>query len=289
LTVRSALKNGGTVDLRQALPPSVAILFAENQTQRTMHYQLCREDRSTIDSFERQQSSLLILTHHNETARSFCSFFDRRIPLWEGHTRPSLELVNKLCDAEGNSLALTDAVLRFMGNVARGFNRSAFGNRLEQEVCEGCVRASRGKSAKIQELGRFLVAEPNHQGVAKMLRRLAELSTSHPAFRDVKLDHYKEFWDAIRLGDFETVGGGLAEITHRRTYSHPKPPAKAISTIHKAKGLECESVLLMPCDATTFPDTPYARCLLYVALSRAKSRLLVVLSRANPSPLFTFN
>jgi DNA helicase-2/ATP-dependent DNA helicase PcrA len=176
-----------------------------------------------------------------------------------------------------------------MRNVGTGFSRSAFGDRLEQEVREGCVAACRGKPAKIQELGRFILAEPNHKGVGKMLRRLDELNTSDPAFQYIKVDYFKEFWDAVRLGEFATVDDGLAEITHRRTYSHPKPPPKAISTIHKAKGLECESVILMPCDGMTFPDTAYARCLLYVALSRAKSRLLLVLSRANPSPLFTFN
>jgi len=79
----------------------------------------------------------------------------------------------------------------------------------------------------------------------------------------------------------------LAEITHRRTLFAPKPPEKAISTIHKAKGLECNSVIVMPCDARTFPDKPDARCLLYVALSRAKSRLLLVVSRNSPSPLLT--
>jgi UvrD-like helicase C-terminal domain len=218
------------------------------------------------------------------------AFFGGRIDLWEGHTRSSLDkLANKLRDAEGNSLALTDAVLKFMRSVASGFSRSAFGNRLEQEVRDGCIAACRGKPAKIQELGRILLAEPNHKGVGKMLRRLHEFSQSDPVFEDVIVDHYKEFWEAIRLGEFETVEDGLAEITHRRTYSHPKPPSKAISTIHKAKGLECDSVILMPCDATTFPDSAFARCLIYVALSRAKSRLLLVLSRANRSPLFTFN
>lgn len=76
-------------------------------------------------------------------------------------------------------------------------------------------------------------------------------------------------------------------MTHRRIYSRPKPPEKAISTIHKAKGLECDSVIVMPCDARTFPDKLDARCLLYVALSRTKSRLLLVVSRINPSPILT--
>jgi len=41
----------------------------------------------------------------------------------------------------------------------------------------------------------------------------------------------------------------------------------------------------MPCDAKTFPDKADARCLLYVALTRAKKRLLLVVSRDSPSPL----
>jgi superfamily I DNA/RNA helicase len=120
-----------------------------------------------------------------------------------------------------------------------------------------------------------------------MLRRLSELKNTDRAFAAIEIDCYREFWDAVRLGDFDTVDGGFAEITHRRTYSQPKPPAKAISTIHKAKGLECDTVIVMPCDATTFPDKPDARCLLYVALSRAMSRLLLVVSRSSPSPLLT--
>jgi DNA helicase-2/ATP-dependent DNA helicase PcrA len=120
-----------------------------------------------------------------------------------------------------------------------------------------------------------------------MLQRLGELKTSDDAFADVEMDHYREFRDAIKLGDFDNPDEGLTEIMHRRTYSRPKPPAKAVSTIHKAKGLECDSVVVMPCDAKTFPERPDARCLLYVAISRAKKRLMLVLSKDNPSPLLT--
>lgn len=118
-----------------------------------------------------------------------------------------------------------------------------------------------------------------------MLRRLDQLKKTDPAFSCVAFDHTREFWEAVRLGEFDTAEAGFDEITHRRTYSRPRPPAKAISTIHKAKGLECESVILMPCDATTFSDKPEARSLLYVAMSRARSQLLLVVSPSDPSPL----
>jgi DNA helicase-2/ATP-dependent DNA helicase PcrA len=288
LKARAALKTGGKVNIRTGLPPSISVIFAENQAQRLFDYQLSGPDRKPIDAFEKSQSSLLILTRFNDTARSFRGFFNRRIPLWEGYTRSGLEkLVDAIGTNQGDHVALADAIVTFMGDVGKGFNPSAFGNRFKQEAREGCTAICRGKPATIQELARFLVAETDHRGVAKMLRRLSELKNTDSNFATVEMDCHKEFWDAVHLGDFETADAGLAEITHRRTYSRPMPPEKAISTIHKAKGLECDSVIVMPCDARTFPDKPDARSLLYVALSRAKSYLLLIVPRSNPSPLLT--
>lgn len=288
LTARASLKVGGTIDLRNGLPRSVSIVFAENQARKFLDYQLTGADRKPIDAFEKSQASLLILTHFNDTARSLRGFFNRRIPLWEGHTRAGLEkLVDAIRASQGDRAALADAIVTFMGEVGKGFSPSAFGDTFKQEAREGCTAARRGKPATIQELARLLVSEADHRGVAKMLGRLSELTTTDSNFADIELDCRREFWDAVHLGNFETPDAGLTEITNRRTYSRPKPPEKAISIIHKAKGLECGSVIVMPCDARTFPDKLDSRCLLYVALSRAKSRLMLVVSRNNPSPLLT--
>lgn len=286
LHARAALKDGRKIDLRNNLPSSVTVVFAENQSRRNLEYQLSSSDRRPIDAYVRAETSLLILTRYNETARSFRSFFNRRIPLWEGHTRSALEgLADAMNAGCGNNVALAGAIVMFMNEIGKGFSPSAFGNRFEKEVRDGCTSQSRGKPAKIQDLARILLSEPDHRGVTKVLARLADLKRSDRDFADIEMDCPKEFWEAVRLGGFEDVNAGLAEITHRRTYSRPKPPKNAISTIHKAKGLECNSVIVMPCDAVTFPDRSDARCLLYVALSRATNRLMLVVSRSNPSPL----
>lgn len=288
LKARDVLKAGGKIDLRCSLPSSVSVEFKENEAQRNLDYRLSSLERRPIDDFERRQSSLLILTRHNDTARSLRAHFNRRIPLWEGHTRSGLEkLVDAISAGEGDRVALASAVVTFVNQVCKGFSPSAFGDRFEKEVSEGCTRHCQGKPATIQELARFLVCEADHRGVVKMLHRLSELMNTDSNFSSIKMDCHREFWDAIRLGSFDTVDEGLAEITYHRTFSHPKPQEKSISTVHKAKGLECESVIVMPCDSKTFPDRPDARCLLYVALTRAKSRLMLVVSRSNPSPLFT--
>ena len=289
LLARTALKNGGKIDLRNNLPASVSVVVAENQARRNMEYQLAPTDRRAIDAFTRSHASLLVLTRYNETARSLRAFFNRRLPLWEGHTRSALEkLVDAITAGNADCPKLAAAVVTFMNDIGKGFSPSAFGDRFEKEVREGCTARSRGKPATIQELGRFLLTEPDHRGVAKLLARLAELKQGDADFADIEMDHSREFWEAVRLGNFEDLDAGLGEITHRRTYGRPKPPDAAISTIHKAKGLECGNVVVMPCDAITFPEREDARCLLYVALSRAKERLMLVVSGTNPSPIFQF-
>jgi superfamily I DNA/RNA helicase len=131
----------------------------------------------------------------------------------------------------------------------------------------------------------MIIDQPDQKGVTRMLLRLSDLRKSDPAFAAIKLDYFREFWEAVRLGEFENPDEAFAEISRRRSYTRPLPPDKTISTVHKAKGLECDSVLILPCDAKHFGDSPASRCLLYVAMSRAKRSLTFVVSRQNPSPL----
>lgn len=287
LNARRSLRDGGAVDLRDGhRPQSVQVVVAENRAQRRLAYQLSAPDRAAIDVFEQQSNSLLVLTRYNDTAVSLRSFFNRRVPLWEGYTRYALDaLASAVAVANGDRSRLGAAVVAFMGEVGIGFTPSAFGDIFEREIREGCATARRGKPAKLQALARLLIECPDHRGVTAVLKTIAILADKDADFSDVKLDCNREFWDATKLGDFATIEDGLAEITHRRNYVRPKPPAKAISIVHKAKGLECDAAIVMPCDRSTLPDNAASRCLLYVALTRAKSRLMVVISRQNPSPL----
>lgn len=288
LNARKTLRGGGQVDLRSPLPAGVAYFVAENESQHSGGYMLSKAARQPVDQLVNSAQSLLVLAAQNRTVEALRAFFNRRLPIWEGHVRENLAtLVGVMQKHKGNPIRMADATVTFLGAVATGFSPSAYGNAFMNEVSAGCVRKRRGKPATLQELGRIILAEPDHKGVAKVLNRVSRLLvTSDPAFAAVKLDYRREFWDAVRLGEFKDPDEGLAEIARRRTYTRPALPAKAISTIHKAKGLECRNVLIMPCDAHHFGDTPAARSRLYVAMSRATQSLTLVVSRRSPSPLF---
>jgi DNA helicase-2/ATP-dependent DNA helicase PcrA len=216
------------------------------------------------------------------------AFWGRRIPIWEGHTREALAaLVTVLRQKSGDAEALAAGLIAFLRDVATGFSNSSHGDRLLREVREGCRRNTIGKPANIQAIARLIIDEPSHGGIANALNLIRKLVESKEAgFDAVKLNYRVEFRDAIRLGEFSNADEAFSEIARRRSYARPSPPSRALSSIHKAKGLECDNVLIMACDKTQFAETSYARCKMYVALSRAKKSLTLVVPDTNPSPLF---
>jgi DNA helicase-2/ATP-dependent DNA helicase PcrA len=288
LQARHALRDRRPVDLTGPLPHGLMVLFAENIAQTSAGYQLNAPDRAPVDAAVKSDAQILVLTGQNETAKALRAFWNRTIPIWEGHTRDALgELVTTLTASAGDPNAVCQAVIGFIGSVATGFSPSSHGNRMAKEVAQGCTKATKGKPARIQDLGRFVLDEPNHVGAANCLKYLVKLKDNKVSgFETVKIDYRSEYRDAMRLADFAEPEDGLAEINRRRSFARPVPPQRAISTIHKAKGLECDNAVIIPCDRQKFSATDYSRCRLYVALSRAKRSLTIVLSRKKPSPLF---
>ncbi len=283
---RTALRDGGQIDLSGPLPLGLSVIIAENKSPKQGGYHLTNADGRPIYKIIKERTSILVLAAQNQTVKALRAFFGRRLPIWEGHVRDNLSvLVDNIHTDTGNPCPIARALVAFVQKVATGFSKSAFGDKFLDEVTGGCVGRRSGKPAKLQALARTIVDLPNHKGAATALRRLNELIATDPAFKTIKIDYHREFWDAVRIGDFDDPNEGFAEISRRRSYARTTPPANAISTIHKAKGLERSHVLIVPCDAHHFDDSEAARCRLYVAISRATKSLTFVASRRDRSPL----
>ena len=287
LEARDALIVGKPVDLSGRLPAGLTVLAVENCDPRRAGFRLSGDDRAPLDQIVNAVPGFLILTSENETVTALSAFWSRRFPIWEGHTRDDLgKLISHITAHPGEATAIVKATVDFVGSIAAGFAASTHGNRLVKEVSEGCTRPCRGKPAHLQKLGSFIIEQPDHVGVAKCLTHLSKLIDGQiSGFQSIRIDHRREFRDALRLIDFDDPEEGLTEIARRRSFARPMPPARAISTIHKAKGLQCDHAIVVPCDKR-FSATEYSRCKLYVALSRAKRSLTLVVSRNDPGPLF---
>lgn len=286
LTARAALREGGRIDLTGNLPNGLTVHYADNTAQRHGGFSVAHAASGPIYS-RANAPSLLVLTGQNATVTALRAFFNRRLPIWEGHVREGLAgLVAHSKAYRGNAGELARGTVAFMGAVASGFSPSAFGNRFVTEAENGCTANCQGKPQLLQSMASHIVESPDHQGVARALERLRDLVANEAVFADVRVHHTREFAEAIQLSKFDDADDGFAEIARRRTHARPKLPSKAISTIHKAKGLEFENVMLLPCDMANFSNSRGARAKLYVALSRATNNLMLVVSRSQPSPLF---
>jgi AAA domain/UvrD-like helicase C-terminal domain len=283
---RRGLWEEGTLDLRPPLPASVRVIFAENQSLRFGGYRTSRDEAKPIWAAVRRSRSLLVLSAYNPTVGALRGLFSKELPIWEGHVRDNLrELVTAISREEGSPEGIATAAIAFTQKVVKGFSDSAFADSVLREVRSGCCSKRTGKPAQLQELARCLHAQPNHIGVALFLKCLHGLAKSQGAFAEVRFDNLREFWDAACLDSFQSPMDGLSELARRRTSTKHNMPKKAVSTVHKAKGLECDDVIIIPCDNTHFKDSEEARCTLYVAMSRGKRSLTFVVSQEKPSPL----
>jgi len=286
LRARLALKAGRPIDVRTERPAGLFVHWADNLAAArrggvAFETQIIRPVRKMIGA----AASLMILAGQNDTVRGVSAFLGRSVPIWEGHTRDGLPSLVAACIAgRGNPVAIAGAFTDFVQLVCKGFSDSAFADFLRAEVAAGAVKQRTRKPAQLQALARLILASPDHVGVAQALELLVALKDGDAQFADVEIDLRREFREAMRLATFADPASGLIEITRRRTAVRSNMPSKFISTVHKAKGLEADHVLLLPCDKAHFGDAEEKRCLLYVALSRAKKSLTVVTATSTPSP-----
>lgn len=280
---RARLAADGKLRLTGALPRGLSVVIADNTAQRNLGFQLDDRGRRALNADLKGVQPLLILSHHNETVQAIRAALGRSMPIWEGHTRSALPALAERLASCTDAMAVAEAAIAFVQETCTGFSDSQFATRLRSEVAGGCAKPARGKPALIQALARRIIDQPDHTGVGTFLQALHGAIKGQADFTGVHIDYPREYWEAVRLGAATDPRSGLAEQARHNTHTRRLPPPRAISTIHKAKGLEAPNVIIMPCDSTTFREKD--RRLLYVAISRASRRLTLVVSRSNPSPI----
>ena len=283
---RQSLKRREPISFSGKPPTGVAVIRAENTATGYGQYRVDKNERKPIDAALRKDGSTLVLAAHNATVRSLRPFFNRRLPIWEGHVRNHLDsFAARMIRSTGNAHELGNVIIDFLGNVAVGFSQNGYGKNLLAEIDSGCTARRSGRPFAVQQIARTILDSPDHSGVGRALQEIEALSLGDSRFADIKIDHVREYREAIAICEYSDPQIAVGEISRRRTFARPTPSRKAISTIHKAKGLEVDRVLVLPCDGTHFGDRAQHRNLLYVAISRAKRSVTVVVPFRDPTPL----
>lgn len=287
LEQRELLRDGGSIDLRGRLPNGLQLFRADNLSPRFGGYQLDADSRRPIMALVRNSPNLMVLTAHSATVFGLHAFWGWRIPIWEGYTRNGLsDLIAACRRGAGNSVALGRALCVFLEGVGKGFSASAFGSRLIHELETQCAKPCRGKPAEIQSIARVILQNPTHIGVGAALDLIHILMRTSESFSELRIDLRREFSEARRIQAHPELVNVMARLAHQRGGEKGQLPAQAISTVHKSKGLETRSAMLIPCDSSSMAESEKNRCVLYVALSRACEQMALVVPRNNPSPFF---
>jgi hypothetical protein len=290
LNARRELKDGNPIVIDRTRPNGVFVRFAENGDRIPGRYRLAPENWNQLNTTVDEDRGMLLVGSSNPTVNSLRASFRRRFPIWEGHTRNFLEgFITSYCEADNDLSDQARAFILFLKGVIVGFTDNRFGNRFLQEIQTPSQNSPRGQiPPQMKIMAEFVLDEPTYVGFSKAAGHLRDLiNQRHNGFTDLQIDYPRELGDLIKLGKHADIVSGFAEISQRRSRSHPKPPRKALSTIHKSKGLEAEAVVIFGCDGRHFAQTDARRNLLYVAMSRATHNITFVVSRNDPTPLIS--
>ena len=104
LSVREVLRAGKRVSMRPPNPAGLKIIVADNESKSPVGYQLSKENTKELHSVPNRANTLLVLAAHKDTVDAVHSLFGRRIRIWEGHIRESLDaLISSVQQDQGRS------------------------------------------------------------------------------------------------------------------------------------------------------------------------------------------
>lgn len=273
---RAALKAGNPVSLRDA-PACVRAISHNALAGRERFRDVQTASREVHGFLTAAPDSAAILAFLGSMAKSAAQAGGWRAPLNEGAQLDELDvLVQALEVHAGNAQELAGAFLDFLAVIGVGLTadlsislRRRLGAAIDHE------RAGRNQLAWLSCLEPIYEA-PDHRGMAVAMRLVRE--TRPPGYTIRFPDHVWGLSAFDRTDDPRAFRSVIGRIRRRRKW-----PAQMVSTIHKAKGLDFDHVLLCPVDRHQYPDDVLGARLLYVALSRAKRSIRLVLSGDAPT------
>jgi hypothetical protein len=273
---RTALKAGNPVSLRGA-PACVTAVTHSGLAGRERFRDMPTASRLVHEFLNNAPNNAVILAFLGNMAKSTAQAGSWRAPLNEGAQLDELDVLIQDIEAQaGNPAALAGALLDFLCIIGAGLPRAmCAGLRERLGIAINRDRAGQNQLAWLSCL-EPIYSSPDHRGIATAMRKVRD---APPAGYTIRLDdHVWALCAFDRTDDPRAFRSTLGRIRRRRKW-----PTQMVSTIHKAKGLDFDHVLLCPVDRHQYPDDVLGSRLLYVALSRAKRSISLMLAADMPS------
>lgn len=277
LQSREALKQGRKLPTETA-PPSVRVLTIRG-TDVGYGAGNPREYSSAISSVPQQRAALLTARIVNvDTLRQASG---NRASVYEGSVLQHLyEAFDKLIENVGSPRQLAQTVLALLTQTCTGLT-AVYRRRIEQSLEDH--RLNLGRQHTVMPLLvqlQILYEHPSIDGVAQLARGvLAEC----PAFLTFHRPAAFCILSAITSSGADPYDQLQESMVNYKSVT--RRPNFAVGTVQRIKGLEYDHVLVFNVSKTHFKDDDYGRKLLYIAISRCRTSLTILVPETGRSPL----
>jgi DNA helicase-2/ATP-dependent DNA helicase PcrA len=275
--LRSELSKSRTVPLAGA-PDEVSAVYVHGASDEIKAWERRVPPQMISEIFEILRDldgTVLILTRHTAHAKALVTGLQRlRIAMYEGaEPKDAYGILDTALKHEGNPKRLIAATVGILQKTCVGLTAARKG--VIQQICgKDSIDVRRKRSYR--ELASQLAPIYESPNIWGMCSAIALIRRQPPEWLKVR---YPETLVLLSRLDGRS-GGDPLEVLDNVVYVRRRTsriPRRCIMNVHMAKGREADHVVLVHCSATCFPDSDEGRKVLYVALSRARKSVTVLL------------
>jgi DNA helicase-2/ATP-dependent DNA helicase PcrA len=230
------------------------------------------------------RSDPMVLTLNNAHALGL----RKKLPGFGGyHEGADHDAARKVLDdvdrAAGDARALILLLVRTMHQWGTGMTKPYREQAKEVFGVDGPDLGGKKKIAPFAAMASALYSDPSPAAWLACIRAIVDGDPGIPGWKVLRGDPLF-LLSSVRPND-EMDSATLLHQVARARDAVRRNPSKGFMTIHKAKGLEFGTVIVPYCAGSHFADDLPSRRRLYVAMSRAQSRLVLLVPENDPTPL----
>jgi DNA helicase-2/ATP-dependent DNA helicase PcrA len=281
LEARRALLAGNPVDLR-AVPACVTVRRWAGDVPSP--HQEGHADSCLAFVREHKRFNPMVLTLNNSNALGLRKKLAGFGSYHEGSDHDAARKVLAEVDsAAGDARELILLLVRTMHQWGTGMTKPYRDQAEEVFRGDGATLGAKKKLAEFAQMAGALYTDPSTATWLACIRKVVGGAHGVPGWKVLRGDPL--FLLASVRPSPDRDSATLLHEAARARDAVRRNPGKGFMTVHKAKGLEFGTVVIPYCAGSHFPDDIPHRRRIYVAMSRAQSRLVLLVPENDPTPL----
>jgi len=283
MAARDALRGDDTIS-REDVPASVQLTTVEGLSDPGAYWkrpapQLLRCLRTSLTDLE---GTVGVLVPHNSHALGIRVGLAPLVSVYEG-AEPSMayEALEAAIRATGRPRDLAHVMIGLVHESSTGLDKQ------KREALDKCLRdddVEFGRRKTVRGFAEQLAALYESPDIPTFCAVAGSVCTNPPPWLKIHLPEALRCLAQVDLQAGEDPIDQLAGAARYRKLAK-RLPRRCVTTIHKSKGREFDHVIIPLATRSAFPDGAEARKLLYVAMTRSRRSIQILLPASGATPL----